>query len=127
MADFNYVKSQKTADKLIKKFGGNLLGKIIRPTPGTGPKSNPGKGVPVEIPVTCVVVEYTARERQDNSIQRSSKRMLVSPLGAGGTQIEVKLTDDIVAPDGSSYKIVPPMTILKPKDLVVLYDLQVQA
>lgn len=124
MADFNYVKSQRTADKLIAKFGGKLGGKIIRTPAGTGPKSNPGKGVPVETPCTCVVVEYTTKERVDNSIQRTSKRMLVSPLNL---PITIEATDEIVAPDGSTYKIIAPMTILKPKDVIVLYDLQVQA
>lgn len=124
MADFNYVKSQRTADKLIAKFGGKLGGKIIRPTVGTGPKSNPGKGVPVETPCTCCVVDYTVKERQDNAIQRTSKRMLVSPLNL---PITIQASDEIQAPDGSVYKIVPPMSILKPRDVIVLYDLQVQA
>lgn len=124
MADFNYVKSQRTADKLISKFGGKLGGKIFRPTLGTGPKSNPGKGVPQMVPCTCCVVDYTTKERQESNIERTSKRMLVSPLNL---PVEIKLTDEIEAPDGSRYKIVPPMSILKPRDVIVLYDLQVQA
>ena len=124
MADFNYVKSQRTADKLIAKFGGKLGGKVIKTPKGNGPKSNPGKGAPVETPCTCVVVEYTTRERSENSIERTSKRMLVSPLNL---PVVIALEDEMVAPDGTTYKIVPPMTILKPKDIIVLYDLQVQA
>lgn len=127
MADFNYLKSQRTADKLITKFGGKLGGKRVRTGKGNGPKSNPGKGVPVETPITCVVVDYTVRERQDSAIQRTSKRMLVSPLGAGGSQIDITLDDQVVGPDGTSYNIIPPLTILKPKDIVVLWDLQVSA
>ncbi len=124
MADFNYVKSQKTADKLIRKFGG--AGKIIRPTVGSGPKSNPGQGAPIEIPVICVVVDYTVQERTDSRIERDSKRMLVSPLGMNGAQVTVELTDSIVGPDGNTYDIVPPLSVLNPKGIVVLWDLQVR-
>lgn len=125
MADFNYVKSQRTADKLISKFGGKLTGLRVRTPAGSGPKVNPGKGVPVETAITCCVVDYTIFERADSSVQQDSKRMLVSPLGAGGAEIDIQVTDVLQAPDGTRYKVVPPLSILKPRDKVVLYDVQV--
>ncbi len=121
MADFNYLKSVNTADRLIAKFGGKLGGVIYRKqfTPGVRPVELP----PQEVPCTCVVVEWTERERSNTSIKVGSRRMLVSPKNL---PIELSQTDTIRAPDGKVYKIVPPISILKPKDITVLYDLQVE-
>lgn len=121
MADFNYVKSQKTADKLITKFGGKLGGMIIRPQSTSGVR--PVDLLPLEVPCTCVVVDWTERERSNSSIKAGTRRCLISPLNL---PVEIELTDVIVSPDGGRYKIVPPMNVLKPKDLIVLYDLQVE-
>ena len=121
MADFNYVKSQKTADKLIAKFGGKLRGKIIRPQSIGGVR--PVELPPLEVTCTCVVVDWTERELSNSSIKAGTRRCLVSPLNL---PIELELTDQIVSPDGGVYKIVPPMNVLKPRDLIVLYDLQVE-
>jgi hypothetical protein len=123
MTEFNYIKSQATADKLIAKFGGKLKGKIIRTPVGSGPKSNPGKGAPVEYPCTCVVVNWDKGRRIDSEAERNTQRMLVSPLGL---TIELELSDKIQAPDGKVYKILPPMNVLKPQTVIVLYDLTVQ-
>ena len=121
MADFNYVKSVNTADKLIAKFGGKLGGKIIRPQAiaGTRPVELP----PVEIPCTCVIVDYTDRERAGGSIKVGARRCLISPKNL---PIELTLTDRVQAPDGQVYKIVSPISVLKPRDTIVLYDLQVE-
>lgn len=121
MADFNYVKSQRTADKLISKFGGKLLGKIIRPQSIGGVR--PVELPPLEVPCTCVVVDWTERERSGSSIKEGTRRCLVSPLGL---PIGLELTDRIVSPDGEVYKIVSPMNVLKPRDVIVMYDLQVE-
>lgn len=121
MADFNYVKSQRTADRLISKFGGKLGGKIIRPQSTGGVR--PVELDPLEYVCTCVVVDWTEREKSNTSIKAGTRRCLVSPLNL---QIELSLEDKIVAPDGKVYKIVAPMNILKPRDIIVLYDLQVE-
>ena len=123
MADFNYVKSRATADKLIAKFGGKLKGKIIRTPVGNGPKSNPGKGVPVEYPCTCVVVNWDKSKRTDSEVERNTRRMLVSALNL---PVEIELTDKMIAPDGQAYRIIAPINVLKPNDIIVMYDLSVQ-
>lgn len=119
MADFNYARAVRTADKLIRKFGG--AGKIIRPQSSGGVRPTPLP--PLEVDCQCVVVDYTDRERAATNIKMGARRALISPRNL---PVEVALTDSIVAPDGQTYRIVPPMTILKPKDIIVLYDLQVE-
>jgi len=121
MAEFNYLKSVNTADKLIVKFGGKLLGKIIRERSSGGVRPTPLP--PQETPCSCVVIDYTDRERSNSSIKASSRRMLVSPKNL---PITIELTDKIQAPDGQVYRIVPPMNVLKPRTTIVLYDLQVE-
>lgn len=121
MADFNYVKSVNTADRLIAKFGGKVGGKIIRPQ--SVPGVRPVELDPLSYVCTCVVVDWTERERSNTSIKAGTRRCLVSPKGL---EIEIQLTDLITAPDGKTYKIVPPMNILKPRSTIVLYDLQVE-
>lgn len=122
-SEFNYVKSQRTADKLISKFGGKFKGRIIRPTKGNGPPSNPGVGTPVEIICTCVAVEYTIQERTVGTIQEKAKRILVSPIGLP-TGFEFQPTDKIRTADGTVYSIVPPVSAFKPTTIVVFFDVQ---
>lgn len=122
MAEFNYAKSQQTADKLISKFGGKLKGKIIRETIMGGTQTRP-ETTPEEIPCTCVAVDYTVRERQALSVQQGAKRIMISPLGLP-IGFELKLTDVIVTRDTRRYTIVPPINELKPTNVVVFYDVQ---
>lgn len=122
MAEFNYAKSQQTADKLISKFGGKLAGKIIRETITGGTTTRP-ETTPEEIPCTCVAVDYTIRERQALNVQEGAKRIMISPLGLP-SGFELKLTDVVVTRDGRLYTIVPPINELKPTNITVYYDVQ---
>lgn len=123
MADFNYVKSQQTADKLIAKFGGKLKGKVRRDGTPTGTPTRPIPGAPVEIPCTLVAVDYTVRERQVLNVQEGAKRIIVSPLGLPAG-FELMITDTLVTADGEGYTIVPPIGKFKPTTLILFYDCQ---
>lgn len=123
MADFNYVKSQNTADKLIAKFGGKKKGLIIRAGTPTGTPTRPIPGVPVEIPATLVAVDYTVKERQALNVQEGAKRILVSPLGLPAG-FDLMISDILQTADGEQYTIVPPIGKFKPTTLVLFYDCQ---
>lgn len=122
MADFNYKKSQQTADKLISKFGGKMKGVILRETITGGTSVRP-ETTPSEIPCTCVAVDFTIRERQALNVQEGAKRIMISPLGLP-VGFELLITDVVRTADGQEYTIVPPINQLKPTDTTVFYDVQ---
>ena len=123
MADFNYVKSQNTADKLIAKFGGKLKGTVVRMQSSGGTVTRPGRAVPTEIPCTCVAVDYTVRERASGNIEAGAKRIIISPLGLP-SGFDLETTDKIRTADGVEYVIVPPVSKFKPTTLILFYDVQ---
>ena len=122
MADFNYVKSQQTADRLIAKFGGKMKGKIHREVITGGTVTRP-EITPQVIPCTCVAVDYSIKERQALSVQEGGKRIMISPLGLP-SGFELKITDIVETADGGKYTIVPPINELKPTNVIVYYDVQ---
>lgn len=122
MAEFNYAKSQQTADKLITKFGGKLKGKILREVRSGGTDTRP-EFTPEEIPCTCVAVDYTIRERQALNVQEGAKRIMISPLGLP-TGFELQITDVVQTRDGGKYTLVPPEGKFMPTDKVLFYDVQ---
>ena len=122
MAEFNYAKSQQTADKLIVKFGGKLKGKILRETITGGTATRP-ETTPEEIPCSCVAVDYSIRERQALNVQEGAKRIMISPIGLP-VGFELKITDVVQTRDGGKYTIVPPTSKFMPTNLVVFYDVQ---
>ncbi len=122
MADFNYRKSQQTADKLISKFGGKMKGKITREVLTGGTETRP-ETTPQEIPCTCVAVDYTIRERASLNVQEGAKRIMISPLGLP-TGFELLITDVVTTADGKNYTIIPPINELKPTNITVFYDVQ---
>lgn len=122
MADFNYRKSQVTADKLISKFGGKMKGKILRDVVTGGTETRP-QTTPTEIPCTCVAVDYTIRERQALTVQEGAKRIMISPLGLPDG-FELLITDVVRTADGQDYTIIAPINELKPTNITVFYDVQ---
>ena len=122
MAEFNYKKSQQTADKLITKFGGKLKGKILRNVRSGGTDTRP-EFTPVEIPCSCVAVDYTIRERQALSIEEGVKRIMISPLGLPPGFV-LQASDVVQTRDGGKYQIVPPKSQFMSTDVTLFYDVQ---
>lgn len=122
MAEFNYAKSQKTADKLITKFGGKMAGKIIREVRTGGTDIWP-ETTSSEIPCSCVAVDYSIRERQVMNVKEGAKRIMVSCIGLpSGFQLS---TGDIIRTrDGLDFTIVPPASAFTPTNITIFYDVQ---
>lgn len=101
---FNYAKSQNTADKLIKKFGGRGA---IQQYPSY-----------TEYPVDLVVLDYEDRLVDGTRIKSTDKQIFVSVKGLA---ITIALEDRIKDAGGTVYEIVPPLKPLDPSGAKVVF------
>lgn len=76
---FNYAKMQKTANKLIDKFG--FMVKLEKPGKPTGPEHDPIIGPPEKFDIR-VVQDYTDVRDQNGTLIRAHARRLM--MGANG-------------------------------------------
>lgn len=93
MAGFDYVKSQNTADRLIKKFGQPRIVSLQRFIPASGPASNPtpqGYGTAFDVTAVVLPASKGTIEAFDNRLERGTlieenlRYIIVSPLLPGG-------------------------------------------
>lgn len=122
MAEFNYKKSQQTADKLITKFGGKMKGFIIREERTGGTDVRP-EYTPQNIPCSCVAVDYTIKERNALNVKEGAKRIMVSCIGLPDGFV-LQTNDVIRTRDNLDFTIVPPESAFTPTNITVFYDVQ---
>lgn len=106
---FNYPRALQTAQRLIKNFGGP--GQLVKMA---------SSGQPT-YPCTLVVIDYTLRERENESIQQTDRRALVSPEG-----LTVNVEEgDILVVDGQEMRVIS-SSPLKPASVLIMWEAQVR-
>ena len=88
MAGFDYQKSQRTAERLILKFGQPRVIQLARFIPASGPASNPtpqGHAAPIDVNAVVLPASKGTIEAFDNRLE-------------GGTLIDEKLRYVIISP-----------------------------
>ena len=112
MSVFDYARTQKKADNLIRRFGGpGLLRRVGSDDRGC----------------TCVVIEYTPREA--GLVNDGSRRALVSALDPTTRAPLAEPPDhelDLLIFAGEVLRIVAPDTGPRPSGTVVFHDLEVR-
>ena len=103
---FNYARSQKTAKRLITKFG--QVGAIQRYIDDY-----------TETAVNLVVLEYSDKEVDGTRIQSTDKKIYVE-----NTTFEISKNDRVKTSDGKVYEIIPPVKFLSPAGVNVFTEIQ---
>ena len=110
MTTFDYAKSARTSERLLRKFG--AVGAIRRTTTEGGSSFEPG---------TEVITAYSSRDIDGTRIMATDQKALLEPaLG-----IEPTTSDLLVTADGSTLTIVN-VDVLRPSTTTVLWKLQVR-
>lgn len=127
MAKFNYRKTQKTADRLIKNFGQEVV--ITHTEQG---EYDPSTGLSPETvstqTVRAVMLDYGSREIDGTIIRIEDKKLLVSGKKTNGEQLTKPYINDTVVVDGINYTIKTPLSEIKPNGTVsVLFKLNIRA
>lgn len=118
---FDYVRSQGTALRLIKRFG--QRGAVRAITPGAGPAHNPGPSTTVDHPADLAVIDYATFERDGTRIQINDKRAYIAAQGLPLS--ELNTGHKVIEADGTVWSIVR-ASALKPAGVVVCWDAQVR-
>lgn len=132
MATFNYARSRETALRLLRKFGHDPRKEndtfIRRTTVATGGGATnfwetiaPGVPVTVDYPCVAAVVDYSANDRNDGSIQDRDRRVLLLPEDSTFAPTD----DDRFVIAGTALEIIR-VKPLEPAGVNVLYDAQVR-
>jgi hypothetical protein len=116
---FNYGRMTSTADRMIERFG--VAGTLRRRTT-TGPAYDPTEGSPVNHACRFVVSDYSATEIDGTRVLATDKKVM---LAKGSLTVEPRLSDLLVDPASSSYKIVA-INPLQPGPDIVMWELQVR-
>lgn len=117
MATFDYDQTKLLADRLITKFGQDV---IIRRYANSGTEFNPSR-VPDDHSAIAVIIEYTRQEIDGTLVLATDRKALIEK---GDLEIEPLLSDKFVI-NGKEYamKQVDP---LNPGGTVVLWTAQVR-
>lgn len=115
MANYDYAKSQGTADRLIDKFG--QVGTVKR-TENTGTPWNPTQTI-MDYDCKLVVLSYNNKDIDGSLIKASDKKVYVSALGL---TIEPMTTDKLVIA-GKENTIIS-VKPLNPAGVSVYYECQ---
>ena len=119
MTTFDYAKSARTSERLLRKFG--AVGAIRRTTTEGGSSFEPGTEVITDHPAIMVITAYSSRDIDGTRIMATDQKALLEPaLG-----IEPTTSDLLVTADGSTLTIVN-VDVLRPSTTTVLWKLQVR-
>ncbi|MBK3745886.1 hypothetical protein G3A39_42820 [Paraburkholderia aspalathi] len=135
MAKFNYAKSQATAQRLLTKFGREII--ITRKLPGTGPPHNPADPTLITYQATAAILPASKGkiEAFDNRLEGGTlideklRYVLMSPKltrtsAAGPDTIEPQSLD-VLTVDGHDWTVLG-CTPLNPADVPVLFPMGVK-
>lgn len=127
MPKFNYRKVQKTANRLIKNFGQDVV--ITHTEQG---EHDPTTGLSSETITTqevrAVLLDYGSTEIDGTIITIMDKKLLVSAKKTNGEQLTKPHINDTVVVDSVNYTIKTPLGEIKPNGTVsVLFKLNVRA
>jgi len=111
----DYAPKEALAQRLIDNFGaaGTLHSNAV------DTDYNPTETI-TDIPCKMVVMMHQSDHVDGTTIQAGDKMIYLS---TEGLTTAPKLSDEITAPDGLKYTIVPPLAELKPTDLTIFYTL----
>lgn len=121
MTTFDYDKSARTSERLLRKFG--ATGAIRRTTTEGGSTFDPESGTEVitDHPAVLVITAYSSRDIDGTRILATDQKALLEPaLG-----IEPTTSDLLVTADGPTLTIVN-VDVLRPSTTTVLWKLQVR-
>jgi len=121
MSKFDYRRPQKTADRLLDRFG---FAAILRRA-GTVAPSTPWEatsGSPTDYPIKALFSEYTDGERDGTLIQQGDRRIVFSAKGLAAIP---KTADMIVIGDTDPWNIVNVATVA-PGNIPIIYAAQVR-
>ena len=121
MAAFDYRRPLATANRLIERFG--QLGAVSRKGPNLGTLARPEYGPPDLHPARFVVTNFQANEIDGTHILSTDKKVLMS---VGSLTIEPTSDDGLVEANGATWKIIPPVRVLRPAETTLLFTLQVR-
>lgn len=95
------------------------VGYIVQPGTMTGPEDNPTRTDPTEHAVQIVYSKWSAREIDGTVIMGTDMKLL---MAAGGVEPQVnwKFRKE---PGGKDYELVPPLQVVQPGGVPVLYIL----
>jgi hypothetical protein len=116
---FDYARTVATANRLITRFGADA---VVRVSVKGGDKWDPSETT-TDYECQAVVVDYTARERANSSIELRDKHAFIAVAGledVDPTSMTSLVHDDI------EYQMVT-CAPLKPGDTLILFDAQVRA
>jgi len=124
---FDYAKTKKTANTLLKKFGqavtlSHASAGVYDPATGgiTGATSSTQYG-------TGAVIDWAANQVDGSLILATDKHLLLSPLNtAGGALTPPVLGDTVTDASGVVYTIVAPLKTVSPAGTVVLFDINLR-
>lgn len=122
MATFDYAATRDDADALLTEFGQAVS---LRKTVASGTDWEPTQTT-ADYATVAVILDYTARDIDDENILRTDRRALVAagPLTALGVS-GIAMSDTLVV-DGVAIPIVRVIS-LAPAGLGVMYDCQLRA
>lgn len=116
---FNYTRAERTAQRLINKFG--QTGQLLRYVPGTGPAGSKTKPTYVPEPAIFVVLDYDDRKIDGTRITVKDRWIFLSTEGMASPPT---LQDRLRDVKGQEYEIVPPLKPLSPSGHDVFYEIQ---
>lgn len=121
MSTFDYSRPLAAANRMIERYG--QTGAVRRLTASNGPAFDPGQPEPDDHTARFVIVAFMANEIDGTRIHATDKKALLAP---GALTIIPTPDDLLVEADGSTWKIVPPVDVLRPAETTLLYTLQVR-
>lgn len=116
---FDYRRAEKTAQRLLAKFGQSAI--LHRPGAKTGPEYDPTIGPPIEVPCTVAILDYSIRERDGTLIKATDKKAYISTEGLT-EPVSVEDTLSIAGIDHTIVRVDP----LTPAGQTVMFTAQVR-
>lgn len=96
-------------------------GTLLEPGTLTGPENNPTQGDPVPHSVFIVYDEWNGQEIDGSLILATDQKILVAATG-----VEPQVNWQFQGADGKTLEVVPPLNIVKPGGVPVLYELNLR-
>ena len=122
---FDYSKTSKTANRLVKNFGQALT--LTHVVAGT---YVPGAGITNTTTTQYgygAIVNWDSRQIDGSLILATDKKLLLSPLNTAGTALTAPVLEDKVTDAaGKVYTIVAPLNTMNPAGTAVLYEVNLR-
>ncbi len=115
---FDYGRAEKTAQRLLARFGRGAM--LIQLGPNTGTEADPVFDSPVEVPCTVVELQFSLRDREGSLVGAADRRLLVSTEGLDsglGREGKIEL-------DGHKHTILR-IDPLSPGGKILMFEVQI--